>query len=145
MLDDKSKKLIFVGYDDKSKAYRLYNPAENKVEISRDVPIVGDIRGKAVMGKPELREDEESGPVIFEDGETSGSGSGTTGNGPASLESSGAPRNPRYRSIEDIYNQGEVHMVCLLADAENITFSEAINDKKWVKAMEEEIGAIEKN
>ena len=71
-LDDKSKKLIFVGYDDKSKAYRLYNPKENKVEISRDVqfdeenswkwsqgedsrrneepeiliPIIGDLRGK---------------------------------------------------------------------------------------------------
>ena len=36
-------------------------------------------------------------------------------------------------------------MVCLLADAENITFPEAINDEKWVKAMDEEIGAIEKN
>ena len=36
-LEDKSKKLVFVGYDDKSKAYRLYNPGEDKVVISRDV------------------------------------------------------------------------------------------------------------
>ena len=36
-LEDKSKKLIFVGYDDKSKAYMLYNSEENRVEISRDV------------------------------------------------------------------------------------------------------------
>jgi hypothetical protein len=29
-LDDKSKKMIFVGYDQKSKGYRLYNSNEKK-------------------------------------------------------------------------------------------------------------------
>ena len=170
-LDDKSKKLIFVGYDDKSKAYRLYNPAENKVVISRDVqfdeenkwewsqeensrrndepeiliPIIGDLRGKGVITEEvEARGNENPEPRRGrnEEGESSGSGSRTS---EINLENSEEPRNPRYRSIEDIYNQGEVHMVCLLADAENITFPEAINDEKWVKAMDEEIGAIEKN
>jgi hypothetical protein len=33
------------------------------------------------------------------------------------------PRQPRFQSLNDIYNiTGEVHLVCLLADAENITF-----------------------
>ena len=60
-------------------------------------------------------------------------------------ENSEEPRNPRYRSLEDIYNEGEVHLVCLLADSENITFPEAVRDSKWVKAMDEEMEAIEKN
>ncbi|GJR44232.1 retrovirus-related pol polyprotein from transposon TNT 1-94 [Tanacetum coccineum] len=36
-LDDKSKKYIFIGYDDRSKAFRLYDPIEKKVSVCRDV------------------------------------------------------------------------------------------------------------
>ncbi|KAL8123781.1 hypothetical protein AgCh_011684 [Apium graveolens] len=36
-LDDKSKKYIFVGYSEASKAYKLYNPIIRKIVISRDV------------------------------------------------------------------------------------------------------------
>jgi len=36
-LDGKSKKMIFVGYNQKSKGYKLYNPNEGKMVISRDV------------------------------------------------------------------------------------------------------------
>jgi hypothetical protein len=36
-------------------------------------------------------------------------------------------------------------LVCLLADAENITFEEASRYEKWRKTMDEEINAIEKN
>jgi hypothetical protein len=46
------------------------------------------------------------------------------------------PRQPRFRSLNDIYNTTcEVHLMCLLADAENITFEEASRDEKWRKAM----------
>ena len=37
--DDKSEKCIFVGYSERSKAYKLYNPKTKKVVISRDVRI----------------------------------------------------------------------------------------------------------
>ena len=36
-LDDRSQKCIFVGYSEKSKAYRLYNTITKKYVISRDV------------------------------------------------------------------------------------------------------------
>lgn len=36
-LDDKRVKCIFIGYEKRSKAYRLYNPLTKKVIISRDV------------------------------------------------------------------------------------------------------------
>ena len=203
-LEDKSKKLIFIGYDNKSKAYRLYNPAEKKVIVSRDVqfdensswdwdngsenqiseelevltPILSDIRGKVVISDVrggegsdgsdarqletsdtrQLETSDARRGTILEEGESSEMGarglnrsetetrgSENVAEGRNGSENSEEPRNPRYRSLEDIYNEGEVHLVCLLADSENITFPEAVRDSKWVKAMDEEMEAIEKN
>jgi hypothetical protein len=36
-LDDKSKKYVLIGYDEKAKAFRLFDPNEKKVIVSRDV------------------------------------------------------------------------------------------------------------
>jgi len=36
-LDDKSEKCIFLGYNEHSKAYKLYNPVIKKVIISKNV------------------------------------------------------------------------------------------------------------
>ena len=47
------------------------------------------------------------------------------------------------RSLRDLYDStNEVHLGCLLVDAENISFEEAVRDKKWKIAMDEEIKAI---
>lgn len=35
-LDDRSRKLVYFGVEDGSKAYRLYDPASNKIVVSRD-------------------------------------------------------------------------------------------------------------
>lgn len=34
--DDRSKKLVFIGYDENSKRYRFFNPSNNKVIISKN-------------------------------------------------------------------------------------------------------------
>ena len=36
-LDDQSVKHMFVGYDANSKGYKLYNPSNDKITMSRDV------------------------------------------------------------------------------------------------------------
>jgi hypothetical protein len=36
-LDDRGLKMVFIGYEPRSKAYRLYNPADGQVHVSRDV------------------------------------------------------------------------------------------------------------
>ena len=36
-LDDKSERFIFIGYDSSSKGYKLYNPNNKKMVVSRDV------------------------------------------------------------------------------------------------------------
>jgi len=38
-LEDRSKKYMFIGYDEKTKAYRLFNPITKKVIMSRDVQV----------------------------------------------------------------------------------------------------------
>jgi Reverse transcriptase (RNA-dependent DNA polymerase) len=55
-------------------------------------------------------------------------------------------RTPKTRSIHDLYEAtSELHLVCLLAQGDNISFEEAIKDDKWQVAMDDEIHAIEKN
>ena len=50
------------------------------------------------------------------------------------------------RSLRDLYDStDEVHLVCFLADAENISFEEAVRDMKWQTAMDEKIKAIHRN
>jgi hypothetical protein len=43
-LEDKSKKYVFIGYTEKSKAYKLYDPIEKKLVISRDVELNEEAR-----------------------------------------------------------------------------------------------------
>jgi hypothetical protein len=55
-------------------------------------------------------------------------------------------RTPKIRSLRDIYEViNELHLVCLLADADDITFEQAVKDEKWQAAMQKEINTIEKN
>jgi hypothetical protein len=55
-------------------------------------------------------------------------------------------RTPKTRSLCDLYDAtSELHLVCLLAQGENISFEEAIGDDKWRAAMNDEMRAIEKN
>jgi hypothetical protein len=45
-------------------------------------------------------------------------------------------RIPKIRNLQDIYEaKNELHLVCLLADAEDITFEQTVKDKKWQAAM----------
>lgn len=66
-LDDRSDKCIFLGYDEESKAYKLYKPITKKVIISRDVlfkeedswdePLIG--LWELQIPQPEDEEEEE--------------------------------------------------------------------------------------
>ena len=53
------------------------------------------------------------------------------------------------RSLQDLYDSTEIidglTFFCLFADCEPTRFEEAMPDKKWRDAMDEEIKAIKKN
>ncbi|KAJ4781946.1 polyprotein [Rhynchospora pubera] len=141
-LDDKSSKLIFVGYDERSKAYKLYDPLTKKMRVSRDVQVneesMWDWSAMQEVAHKEANEE----PVIIIPTPTNATTTTTRRFGPLDDD----PRTPKTRSMQDLYEEtSELHLVCLLAQGENISFEEAIKDDKWCDAMNEEMRAIEKN
>ncbi|KAJ3676254.1 hypothetical protein LUZ60_003666 [Juncus effusus] len=140
-LDDKSKKFVFIGYDDKTKAYKLIDPIEWKVMVSRDVHVNEEStwdwnKNEIMHEKADLVEPEKGDSSV----------STVVPNSLIPSDDEDEPRQPRTRSLQELYDAtDEVHLVCLLADAENISFEEAVRDKRWQAAMDEEIEAIEKN
>jgi hypothetical protein len=52
----------------------------------------------------------------------------------------------KIRSIRDLYEAtSELHLVCLLAQGDNISFEEAVIDDKWRATMDDEMHVIMKN
>ncbi|RDY04652.1 hypothetical protein CR513_11616, partial [Mucuna pruriens] len=56
-------------------------------------------------------------------------------------------RTQKMRRIQEIYDETEIinDLFYLFVDSEPLTFFEAMEDKRWRQAMEEEIKAIKKN
>eukprot|EP00253_Pinus_taeda_P018806 PITA_18806 len=135
-LDSKGEKCVFIGYCDESKAYKLYNPSTKKlIQVQQTTPQSGI--------RTALR--------------SQGSASSSTPHGseiPSSSDGTpSTPRRPRFRNLSEIYEQGEVSnntglnslfaLYCHVDDP--IHFKDAVNEDKWIEAMNEEIGAIEKS
>ena len=55
------------------------------------------------------------------------------------------PLQPRARSLQDMYNSTNEVNGCFLADSEDLSFEEVVQEEKWQRAMNEEIRAIERN
>jgi hypothetical protein len=135
-LEDKSQKYILIGYDEKTKGYKLFDPIRKKVIVSRDVRINEASKWDWNSSTEAIVEVEESSVTVPPNISTKLEDS----------ENEDEPPQPRMRSLQDLYDAtSEVHLVCLLADAENISFEEAVRDTKWKSAMDEEIRAINHN
>ncbi|CAN0920234.1 Retrovirus-related Pol polyprotein from transposon TNT 1-94 [Linum grandiflorum] len=148
--DQKGEKLIFIGYSDESKGYRLYNPLKNEVVISRDVIFdeMAEWSWKTQDTQPSPTNE------ILENPTTT-----TPNQGDQNPNQNKSPtRSPnrdnfrdvvtdsdspplRVRSLRDIYESShEAYFSC-----EPQTFEEAAKDKLWTEAMDTEISMIEKN
>ncbi|XP_019259247.1 PREDICTED: uncharacterized protein LOC109237395 [Nicotiana attenuata] len=140
-LDDKSERYVFIGYDQSSKGYKLYNPKNGKVTISRDVEFDED---NAWEWKS--KEQEYSFSPCFEDDEEEDREQAITPPstpppqdqevGESSSSSSEAPH--KSRSLCDLYEKTEVvrndlydftHF-CLLVDSEPLSFEDACQNSK---------------
>jgi hypothetical protein len=169
-LDDKSEKCIFVGYGDLRMGYKLYNPITKKLIISRDVIFEEDktwqwnddqeavkwistdliledeVEVPTVLAEGPILPAEPQSPVhrfpIFNRRNTPESSST-----PVSISSSEGPR--RMRNLDELYDATQVMedttLFCFFADNDPLSFNEAVTEEKWIKAMDEEIHAIEKN
>ncbi|KAJ3701279.1 hypothetical protein LUZ61_004984 [Rhynchospora tenuis] len=145
-LDDKGKKLIFIGYDERSRAYKLIDPATNKIHISRDVQ--DNEEGVWCWNSMEEKSHdvEKEVQLIANSTSTNTTNRADPSSSLSASSSDDEVRTPRTRTLQDLYEAtSELHLVCLLADDENITFEEAVQEKKWQQAMNEEMNAIVKN
>ena len=123
-LDDRSAKYIFVGYDSRSKAYKLYDPIEGKLHISRDVQF--DETALYFPTTSVVEEDE--------------SGAWPEVNVPSSHQrqahkedefSNSTPRILRTRSARELYGATDgINLLCLFADCEPISYKEAVKEKR---------------
>ncbi|KAG7593894.1 Reverse transcriptase RNA-dependent DNA polymerase [Arabidopsis thaliana x Arabidopsis arenosa] len=152
-LDDKSEKYIFIGYDNNSKGYKLYNPDTKKKIISQN--IVFDEEGEWDWKSNE--EDYNFFPHFEEDDleltreEPPREEPTTPPTSPKSSqgEESSSERTPHFRSLQELYEvtekQDNLTLFCLFVECEPMDFQEAIEKKTWKNAMDEEIKAIKKN
>jgi hypothetical protein len=132
-LDDKSKKLIFIGYDEKSKAYNFYDLLTKMVHVSCDVQVNEESMWNWSSMEEMSHEEEKEATSTIISTSTSTTTSITSQAEPSSplSDDEDEPRTPKSRSLREIYEvTSELHLVCLLADAEDITFEQAVKDEK---------------
>jgi len=168
-LDSKGEKCIFIGYNKESKAYRLYIPSTKKFFVSRDVQFIGEEAWngsleKTVNVKNCLSHDEDDEEMAEIHPQTAvptqgqqgtplrineSASPGTPQGGNSSASSSTCTPNERgkkFRNLSDFYNEGINSLFVLYCHVDDpIHFVDAIKDKKWIEAMDEEINAVERN
>ncbi|KAH1095869.1 hypothetical protein GYH30_057311 [Glycine max] len=151
-LDDRSEKHVFIGYDASSKGYKLYNPNNGMTIVSRDV----EFYEEGTWNWEEKEDTYDFSPYFEEideeamtpnDSTPALSPTPSTNEASSSSEGSSSERPRRMRNIQELYDETEVinDLFCLFVDSEPLNFDEAMKDKRWRQAMEEEIKAIEKN
>ncbi|KAF7132073.1 hypothetical protein RHSIM_Rhsim09G0034600 [Rhododendron simsii] len=114
-LDEKSEKFVFIGYDSRSKGYKLYNPSNGKIVISRDMEFDGESEWD--WSNPEedydffpFLEEEEQGNDFMEPAISpppSPPGPTHVQASPFSSESGSTARPPRMRGLQEIYDTTE--------------------------------------
>jgi hypothetical protein len=112
--------------------------------ISRDIELNEETRRDWKNQQEELPTEEVEVRLPVRDGEALSSRSSEEDSSLGSSyedEAEAEPRNLRFWDLRDLHETtDDVHLVCLLADAETISFEEAIRDPKWKAAMDEEKG-----
>ena len=156
-LDDKSGKYVFIGYDLSSKGYKLYNPNNGKIIISRDVKL-----NEKEAWDWGVQEEEHNTPPLYEKEEqkiedlqeiatplSSPPPSTCEVSITASSPESSSGKARRHRSLQEIYqlteNQNGLSPFCLYVEYKPKDFVKAIQDEKRKVVMNEEIKAIRKN
>lgn len=162
-LEDRSTKGVFLGYEEGTKAYRVYNPIKEKMMVSRDVIFE---EGKSWPWHSENKEKiqkngntftihlrEEGGDTarIEEENVTPLSSLQTSPANTVISDSSSSSSTPpkKFRSLQEIYDETRVLdaevSLCFLSIEEPTRYEEAIKNENWRQAMQMEIDSIQKN
>ena len=163
-LEGKAEKGIFLGYSSQSKGYRVYNPQNNKVQVSRDVVFDedaswdwehDDIKERYVVTQP--INTEPTHEIVGQHEQHFQEESESTSDDPDSpryeYDSFSDSPPTKTRRLSDIYentdripdlNPEQVQFCYFVSDEPN-NYERAAQHKEWRDAMKEEISMIEKN
>ncbi|XP_074360140.1 uncharacterized protein LOC141700219 [Apium graveolens] len=174
-LSDRSKLVINLGKEPGSKAYRLYDPKQNVIHVSRDVvfeeskawpwesnkEIDGETRETfTIFGSitesdrsTNIEEDHSVSPMSERSNTTSSESVRTlssfgTGSTSSDVDTDSAPKH--YRSLNEIYDETqeielEDEELMLTGMDEPRSFTKTASEHHWREAMECEITAVERN
>ena len=166
--DQKGAKLLFVGYIDESKGYKLLNLVNNKMTVARDV-----IFDERAVWKWNFSSQNSSNIQDFTPTEASRTKSAVETQNPATSEAGNATQGSSSES-ESQHNEGTSSSSPILRRSERVrrpperygdfrsyfsnenadfslfscephTFEEVAKDEKWQKVMEEELNMIDKS
>ena len=152
-LEDRSKLMIFIGYQLGSKAYKCIDPVNLKVVISRDIifeeaerwtwstqgevttPLTFLPNFLSEQGIEDLAEssdeEEEVSPEV------------------TSSDTTEVMNTPRFRSLTDLYTETspitQDEETLLISGDEPLSYTEAASEEVWIRAMREEMLAIDRN
>ncbi|WVZ10309.1 hypothetical protein V8G54_014839 [Vigna mungo] len=153
-LEDKSETLILVGYHN-SGAYRLFNPRKKEIVIRRDVLVdesttydwqeVESSPNRLVSSWLEGKEGEDNDQMDASDEIRAISSETNTRRSQRIRFPSTRLANHEVFSDSQITETGEIAHYAFVADAEVLSWEQAIETQEWKEAMMEEPAAIEKN
>lgn len=172
-LDDRSKRVVYLGKEPGTKAFRVFDPCTGSVHVSRDMVFE---EGKSWLWKStETSKVYDTGSFVLvniDSGVAAGISTqeytpsppsiSTTSNSEQSSgnqssiraesnsdSSSGSPEHRKFRLLSNIYNETEEveleEEMLLLSIDEPVCYSQAATKKEWKSAMQQEIDSIEKN
>lgn len=163
-LDDRGRKVVYLGREPGTKGCRLYDPISKKIQVSRDVVFrekefwvwENDTEQEAVIpGYVTIIEcdTEKERTVETEEGYTTpvrvteGRDDDTSADRSEATTTESAPR--KYRPLAELYSETEViemlDELMLLKVEGPVNYREANEEKEWRDAMKSEMETIEKN
>jgi transposase InsO family protein len=164
-LEPSGQKGILVGYNEDSKAYRVFLPDQRKTVVSRDVKFEENLASRKSHEIPTVAEDtQQVDPKDEQSGETSSAGGQPSGE-EEQLAPSKSARRPRWfeQTLRDAQEHVEapkttfresrpprkfstyMALMTNIIDSEPSNFEEATNQQVWRDAMVEEHNSIMKN
>jgi len=154
-LDDKSQVMIMVGYHSTG-AYKLYDPNNKKIVFSKDVKFdetkcwnwkdktSNEFDSHLHLSDSETDEVEtEEQEEIVED--TNEEGARVSNRLTRNTQPPSKLRDYERFPDQAVTNEGDFVQLAMLAEAEPVSFEEALKQNHWKKAMIEELDSIEKN
>ena len=162
-LQDRSKSMVFIGYEVGTKGYKCYDPETGIVFISRDVIFEeksqwdwrnsniekneGTFYSPNFFDKDEEQIDQEAPLDDYHEDVRSLNDIPDNGQGGHLIREERSPR--KFADLDRIYEATEHVSIdpesCYLTQEEPSSYNEASKESFWRQAMEEELDSIEKN